>query len=176
MSYEKNSHCSFCGVKFPETVVRHALCASCGSETWISPSPVSVMVLPVQDDDGRFGVLLVRRGIEPMRGGLALPGGYVEHGETLEAAAIRELGEETGVVLPDDWPVRLTHSRPARGVMTVAFCVARPVPRAALPRPFIPNAETQEIALVHAPIELCFTTHTEALALHFERLARLPAP
>ncbi len=42
-------------------------------------------------------VLLVRRGREPSRGVYAFPGGRVEPGETLEAAARRELMEETSL-------------------------------------------------------------------------------
>jgi 8-oxo-dGTP diphosphatase len=42
-------------------------------------------------------VLLVRRGHEPARGSWSLPGGLVELGESLGAAMVRELAEETGL-------------------------------------------------------------------------------
>ena len=43
------------------------------------------------------GVLMVRRKNPPYKGYLALPGGFVEIGETVEQAARRELAEETGM-------------------------------------------------------------------------------
>ena len=42
-------------------------------------------------------LLLVRRGREPEKGKLALPGGIVEYGETTEEAVVREVREETGI-------------------------------------------------------------------------------
>jgi ADP-ribose pyrophosphatase YjhB (NUDIX family) len=44
-------------------------------------------------------VLLHRRGLPPYQGQWAPPGGFVEAGESLEAAAIREVREEVGIAL-----------------------------------------------------------------------------
>ena len=45
------------------------------------------------------GVVLIRRASEPFEGQWALPGGFVEVGETVEAAATREAAEETGLAV-----------------------------------------------------------------------------
>ncbi len=44
-------------------------------------------------------ILLIKRKREPYRGHYALPGGFVEYGETVEAALRREVLEETGLVV-----------------------------------------------------------------------------
>ncbi len=51
----------------------------------------------IYDAEGR--VLLIRRRNEPFKGGYALPGGFVEIGETVEAACRREVKEEVGLDL-----------------------------------------------------------------------------
>ena len=42
-------------------------------------------------------ILLVKRRNEPFKGRWALPGGFVEYGETVEKAVLREVKEETGM-------------------------------------------------------------------------------
>ena len=62
----------------------------------ISPLPIIAHgVSMICRNEGRF--LLVKRGKEPLKGSLAFPGGGVEADESAEAAAHRELIEETGL-------------------------------------------------------------------------------
>jgi len=56
---------------------------------------VDVVIFTIRDRV--LQVLLVRRGIPPFAGQYAIPGGFVHPDESLEAAALRELVEETGV-------------------------------------------------------------------------------
>ena len=68
------------------------------SFTYEYPRPmvtVDIFLLRIFRDE--LQVLLVQRAHEPFKGCWALPGGYVDEGESLETAACRELLEETGL-------------------------------------------------------------------------------
>ncbi len=58
---------------------------------------VTVDVVILTMSEGTLHVLLVRRGEAPFEGMWAIPGGFKRPAETLDEAAKRELGEETGV-------------------------------------------------------------------------------
>jgi len=95
----QNSHCSYCGTSYPLDAGWPRTCVSCEETTWRNPLPVAVIMMPVRVAAGApAGLVVVRRDIEPGRGLLALPGGFIETGETWQEAAVRELREETGLL------------------------------------------------------------------------------
>jgi 8-oxo-dGTP diphosphatase len=72
---------------------RTIVCPECGKEIIVYKNPVpTVDILIAQPGKG---VVLVERRFEPL--GWALPGGFVEYGESAETAARREALEETGL-------------------------------------------------------------------------------
>ena len=159
--FTQHSHCSYCGHPFEADQAWPRLCAACGNTSFVNPLPVAVVLLPVDD-----GLLAVRRNIEPQRGQLALPGGYINRGESWQQAGVRELLEETGVViLPEDLREFRVKSTPDED-MLIVFALAHRVHSSDLP-PFVPNEETQEICVLNAPQELAFSTHTEAVREYF---------
>lgn len=59
------------------------------------PVPAVDIIIEIKFPDGRTGIVLIERKNPPY--GWALPGGFVDYGETLEQAAIREAREETSL-------------------------------------------------------------------------------
>jgi ADP-ribose pyrophosphatase YjhB (NUDIX family) len=89
------SFCVFCGEKLKtKQMVNNAqqICSPCNRIAYSDPKLVAGILL-IEGNK----VLLVQRDIEPGRGKWAIPCGYVNRGEEIEKAAIRELYEETGI-------------------------------------------------------------------------------
>jgi 8-oxo-dGTP diphosphatase len=85
--------------------------------------------------DAESRVLLIRRGHEPYAGSFALPGGFVEIGETVENACRREALEETGIKV-DVLRLVGVYSDPARDPRghTVSVAFVTILPRAVAPK------------------------------------------
>ena len=65
-----------------------------GGQAWYrNPVPTVDVIIEVRTTSGEIGVVLIKRKNPPP--GWALPGGFVDYGETLEKAAVREAREET---------------------------------------------------------------------------------
>jgi ADP-ribose pyrophosphatase YjhB (NUDIX family) len=71
------------------------VCTRCGYVLYLDPKVAVGTII----DDGEGRVVLVRRAIEPGYGKWVFPGGYVDRGEHVLAAAVREAREESGLVI-----------------------------------------------------------------------------
>jgi hydroxymethylpyrimidine/phosphomethylpyrimidine kinase len=94
--YLPPAFCAVCG----DSLVRepggggHLHCGSCGSVHYRNPLPAATLLVM---SEGKL--MLVERAVEPGRGLLSLPGGFMETGETPLECGARELLEETGLIL-----------------------------------------------------------------------------
>lgn len=90
--------CPRCGGALEERLLKatdpvRLVCTVCGFVFYLDPKIAVGTIIRV--DDGRL--VLVRRAIEPGYGKWVFPGGYVDRGEPLPVAAIREAREESGL-------------------------------------------------------------------------------
>ena len=60
-----------------------------------NPYPTADIIIEIEKEDGHQGIVLINRKNPPY--GWAIPGGFVDYGESLERAAVREAKEETSL-------------------------------------------------------------------------------
>ncbi len=95
---DKFSHCPVCGSgHFVINDEKSKRCADCGYVYYLNPSSANAAFVV----NTRGELLVERRGREPQKGLLDLPGGFADIGETAEQGVIREVLEETGLVVTE---------------------------------------------------------------------------
>lgn len=88
-------YCPFCAHELEAGIIdnkERQFCPQCNFIHYENPLPTTVCIGELEGN-----VLLIKRGIEPLKGKWTLPSGFVELGETPEAGCLRELKEETGM-------------------------------------------------------------------------------
>jgi len=125
---------------------RPLLCDRCGWRWHANPLPAAAVLLERPGSDGELAILLLRRAVDPGRGGWDLPAGYLDPGESFEVGARREAAEEAGIEVALTTLAGAYHSA-AGNAVTVVYRARALDPRA----PVRPDAESDDHAWVPRP-------------------------
>jgi ADP-ribose pyrophosphatase YjhB (NUDIX family) len=95
-------HCPRCAARLEKRRLKtgepeRLVCVSCDFVMFLDPKVAAGCIAEMEG-----GIILVRRSIEPGYGKWVFPGGYVDRGEKVEAAAAREMLEESGIEVSID--------------------------------------------------------------------------
>jgi len=89
------TYCPSCGSPFEKIPPNLLRCTKCNLHFYVNPKPTTAILLINTAGE----ILFVVRKIDPKKGMLDLPGGFVDINETLEEGMIREIDEELGVTI-----------------------------------------------------------------------------
>jgi 8-oxo-dGTP diphosphatase len=95
---------------------RRLVCGRCGYIHYFDPKVAVGTVITTTDNK----IVLVRRAIEPGYGLWVFPGGYVDRGEEVTVAAIREAREEAGLEVRLDGLINI-YSYPGRPIVIIVY-------------------------------------------------------
>lgn len=119
------------------------VCDRCGWRWHSNPRPAAAVLLERDPEGPDPSILLLRRAVEPGFGAWDLPAGYLDPGESFEAAARRETREEAGIEVELVALAGVYHS-PAANAVTAVFRARA----TAEPSPVVLDFESSEHAWV----------------------------
>lgn len=164
MSFQKPQRvcCSYCGHSFlAEQLSWPRTCQRCREVEYRNPIPVIIVLLPTYDQ----GLLVTQRGIEPQKGAWALTSGFMEIGELPEEAAVRELFEETKIIVSAE---ELRHFGFAKtpDLLLLFLALKRFLTNEEI-KSFEPTEEVLSAKTIYGPETLAFSSHTEMVRRYF---------
>ncbi len=112
--------CPVCGGKLETRLIKEGepnrlICTECRFIFYLDPKVVACTIVEVDN-----GIVLLKRAIDPQKGKWVMPGGYVDRGEVVETAAIRETKEECGMSIEIDSLLGV-YSYPGRLAVVIVY-------------------------------------------------------
>lgn len=158
--------CPVCGQALVSKLLKpgdpeRLVCTDCGYVLYLDPKVAVGTIISMPNDE----IVLVRRAIDPGYGRWVFPGGYVDRGEVVSDAAIREAREEAGLDIRLDGLVSI-YSYPQRPPVIIVYAAT------AMTIELCHDEESLEIATFRASEipwdELAFRSTGEALRDYYD--------
>ena len=143
-------------------------CPNCGAsvEKFRNPIPTVDVIIEIKEGDVFKGIVLIFRKNEPKK--WAIPGGFIDYGESAEDAALREAKEETGLSV---FNLRqfYVYSKAGRDPRMHTISVVFTAEAKGIPKPADDAKEVGIFTEYNLPVDMAFD-HQDILRDYFGRM------
>lgn len=137
-----------------------------------NPTPVVACIVPIIEHKklaNEISILGVRRDIEPKKGLVGLPGGYLDSGETWREGMAREVLEETTLIIHPNKIVLFSVDDILHRDQIILFGLAPIVKHSEINWGY-KGPEVQELVSIGLDDQLAFSSHTDAAKEFFDKI------